>query len=550
MSSAIIYVRVSTQEQVGNHSLDMQERLCREYCSRNGIAVAKVFREEGESAKSMDRTVLAEMMEFARASARKNNITTLVVYKIDRLSRNTLDHHVIRFQLSKVGIVLRSTQEQIDETPEGLLMENLMAAFAQFDNNARARRTRAGMAEALSKGRWQWRAPVGYISTPKDAGGPSITPDPIKAPLVKSVFNFIARGGHTLAQGREFATSIGLMSASGRPLTAERFNTMIRNPIYCGVVYSKAFDFRGPGDFEPLVTCDVFDRAQAATPGRASVSEGYRLDNPDFPLRRAVKCPQCGGSLTASWSTGRNHRYPYYRCPRRTCRVNVKRDAMEALFDSFLEEQSISPRVFDLFSAVLQDSWEGRMSATYETEQRLQKRLDEIDAKRQKLLDALVYREVIDRSEYARQSARIDSDETAIRAQLAKLYQPQVTLDDCLDFGRRTLTNLAGTWNLLNSEQRPGFLEAMYPDGLIYTGEKIGTAQTPWYAMDLGGSDFPTTEKVPPSTEDWNRLEEWVARTVQLRRIVGNDEKLSPVPWEGYDEQLREGLSSEIGSKQ
>jgi site-specific DNA recombinase len=495
----MIYVRVSTQEQVGNHSLDMQERLCREYCSRHGLTVAKVFREEGESAKTMDRTILGKLIDFGKASAKKEGITTLVVYKIDRLSRNTFDHNVIRYEMSKVGVVLRSTQEQIDETPEGLLMENLMASFAQFDNNIRARRTRAGMAEALSKGRWQWRAPVGYISTPKGSEGPSITPDPIKAPLVRDVFELIARGGHTLAEAREFATSIGLMSANGRPLTAERFNTMIRNPIYCGFVCSRAFDFRGPGDFEPLVTRDVFDRAQFATAGRVPGSDGYRLDHPDFPLRRALKCPQCGGSLTASWSTGRKRKYAYYRCPRRACRVNVKRDAMEALFDAFLQEQSISPRVFDLFSAVLQDSWGGRMSATYEAEKRLQKRLDEVDAKRQKLLDALVYREVIDRAEYALQSARIDSDETTIRSQLAALHRPQVSLDECLDFGRRTLINLAGTWNLLSAEQRPGFLEAMYPEGIIYTGEKIGTAQTPWYAMDLGGSDFPNAAKVPPT---------------------------------------------------
>ncbi len=477
----------------------MQERLCREYCGSHGLAVAKVFREEGESAKTMNRTVLDELLEYARTSARKNDVTTLVVYKIDRLSRSTFDHNVIRYKLSNAGIVLRSTQEQIDETPEGLLMENLMAAFAQFDNNARARRTRAGMAEALAKGRWQWRAPVGYVSTPNGAGGPSITPDPVKAPLVSSAFEFIAHGGRTLAEGREFATSIGLVTSAGRPLSAERFNTMIRNPIYYGLVRSKAFDFVGPGDFEPLVTRDVFDQAQAATSGRASTSHGYRLDHPDFPLRRVVKCSQCGGPLTASWSTGRNRKYPYYRCPRRACGVNVKRDVMESMFEVFLREESVSPKVFDLFAAVLQDSWEGRMVTTYETEKRLHKRLEDLDAKRQKLLDALVYRAVIDRPEYSRQSERIDGDEISVRTQLAALYKPQVSLDTCLDFGRRTLTDLAGTWDLLGAEQRPGFLQAMYPDGLVYTGKKFGTAQTPWYAMDLGGSTFPIATMVPPT---------------------------------------------------
>ena len=60
MQRAFIYVRVSTQEQTNNLSLDTQRRLCIDYCERNGISVDRIFTEEGESAKTADRTQLLD----------------------------------------------------------------------------------------------------------------------------------------------------------------------------------------------------------------------------------------------------------------------------------------------------------------------------------------------------------------------------------------------------------------------------------------------------------------------------------------------------------
>ena len=63
---AVIYCRVSTKEQTKNLSLPTQERVCREYCERQGVAVNRVFVEEGESAKTSDRTKLIELLDFCR----------------------------------------------------------------------------------------------------------------------------------------------------------------------------------------------------------------------------------------------------------------------------------------------------------------------------------------------------------------------------------------------------------------------------------------------------------------------------------------------------
>jgi DNA invertase Pin-like site-specific DNA recombinase len=66
MIGAVIYVRVSTKEQTENLSLPTQLRACEEYCRREGYEVVERFREEGESAKTADRTELQKLLNFCR----------------------------------------------------------------------------------------------------------------------------------------------------------------------------------------------------------------------------------------------------------------------------------------------------------------------------------------------------------------------------------------------------------------------------------------------------------------------------------------------------
>jgi DNA invertase Pin-like site-specific DNA recombinase len=69
--------------------------------------------------------------------------------------------------LQSLGISLRSATEPIDDTSTGKLMEGVLAAFAQFDNDVRSDRTRAGMKAALELGRWVFLAPIGYLNAPR-----------------------------------------------------------------------------------------------------------------------------------------------------------------------------------------------------------------------------------------------------------------------------------------------------------------------------------------------------------------------------------------------
>jgi DNA invertase Pin-like site-specific DNA recombinase len=194
MVGAVIYVRVSTKEQTENLSLPTQLRACEEYCRRQGYEVLERFHEEGESAKTTDRSQLQNLLTYCRLN--KGRVHFVVVFNLTRFARDKYDHFALRSHLQSLGISLRSATEPIDDTSTGKLMEGVLAAFAQFDNDCRSDRTRAGMKAALELGRWVFLAPIGYLNAPR-AMGKSLMADPERAPIVRRVFEKYATGRYT-----------------------------------------------------------------------------------------------------------------------------------------------------------------------------------------------------------------------------------------------------------------------------------------------------------------------------------------------------------------
>jgi len=191
MVGAIIYIRVSTKEQTENLSLPTQLRVCEDYCRREGYEILERFKEEGESAKTVDRRELQRLLAYCRSN--KGKVHFLVVFNLTRFARDKYDHFALRSHLKSLGISLRSATEPIDDTSTGKLMEGVLAAFAQFDNDVRSDRTRAGMQEALRRGRWTFLAPLGYLNAPR-AMRQSLIADPERAAIVRRLFKQYATG--------------------------------------------------------------------------------------------------------------------------------------------------------------------------------------------------------------------------------------------------------------------------------------------------------------------------------------------------------------------
>src|SRR4051794_11982857 len=103
---SVIYCRVSTEDQVENNSLPVQQRECREKAEKLGCEVLEVFVEEGVSGTKQDRPAMARMLAYC--AEHKDRVRYVIVKDIDRFSRDVLVYHTLRSQFRSLGIILYS----------------------------------------------------------------------------------------------------------------------------------------------------------------------------------------------------------------------------------------------------------------------------------------------------------------------------------------------------------------------------------------------------------------------------------------------------------
>ncbi len=467
MVGAVIYVRVSTKEQTENLSLPTQLRACEEYCRRHGFEIVNRFQEQGESAKTTDRSELQNLLKYCRTH--KGKVHFVIVYNLTRFAREKYDHFALRAHLKSLGISLRSATEPIDDTSTGKLMEGVLAAFAQFDNDVRSDRTRAGMRAALELGRWTFPAPLGYLNAPKWSGR-SLVHDPDRAELLKRAFEDLATGRYTKQEVIARVTAAGLRSRKGLTLSPQSFGQLMRNPIYIGKIESPDYGISTRGDFEPIVDEATFYRAQAVLDGRVVVSGPRQRNRPDFPLRGFVRCEACGRPLTGSWSKGRNGRYAYYHCQRQCRAVNVSKAVLEGAFVDELALLQPTAGYMRLVKDRILHVWEERRAEASERTTEQERRVKLIQQKLDRLDEAFLYSESIDLTSYSRQRDKLREELTLAQIDRHTEAVDELDVQGILAFAERILPRASDLWVQASLDYKQRLQQLFFPEGIAHDG--------------------------------------------------------------------------------
>ena len=149
--NCLIYCRVSTEEQADKgFSLDTQEKFCRDFAGRSGYRVTAVYRDEGKSGTTLDRPALQDLLAQC---TKGTTINAVIVQETDRLARNTHDHLTIRALLQKADVKLISVaQPMLDDSPEGKMIDTILASVNQFQSDINSRKTRKALQEKFEPG--------------------------------------------------------------------------------------------------------------------------------------------------------------------------------------------------------------------------------------------------------------------------------------------------------------------------------------------------------------------------------------------------------------
>lgn len=477
MRQAVLYLRVSHREQVDGHSLDAQARLCADWCGRNGYEVVEVFREEGESAKTANRTQLKRLLAFVRG--RQHQVDAVVVKDFSRFARSSHDHHTVKAVLERLGVSVRSVLEPVDDSPFGRFIETVFAGTHQLENELRSERTRTCMVEAMRAGRWLFQVPLGYRWAHVD-GDKFIEVDAERAPLVREGFERVAAGDCGPAEALRRANAAGLRTRQHKPVTLQTFTRMLRHPLYMGRVVYSEWGIDVEGAHEAIVESRVWHRTQAVLDGRAPspASRGHRLDNPDFPLRRFARCGPCDTPLTGEWARGRSQRYAYYRCRNRDCRaVKVPREDLHQQFAAFLRELQPGRAYLTLLREIVRDIWEGDRAAATAQSSRLQRRVDDLQARKDRLVEAFLFERAVDRDTYDRLHRDISAELADTHLRLDDARTELRDVDGLVDYAIAVLTHADQLWLQLEPELQRRFERAVFPSGVTY--DPNGTFRTP-----------------------------------------------------------------------
>lgn len=468
---AIVYLRVSTEEQVDNFSLGTQEKICRQEAEKRGYEVLEVFREEGRSAKSiLGRPVLIDLIEYCRRN--KNKVQGLFVYRIDRISRVTGDYLAIRKKLAENGISVISATEPTGDGPTEKLVETILAGFAQLDNDIKSERARNGLrARYLSGLIVSGYAPLGYR---KEAG--YAVKDPETWDKVKRAWDLMATGSKSLAEMSKIMNEWGLIWRRGdnkefeiRPQTA---NNVFRNKFYTGIMSSKTYKEEVRGQHVPMISEQQFYKVQAILDGRNVNQVALAKRNHsrmDLPLRRIVRCDKCGMGLTGGWSQGKYKKYAYYHCSSKECvKTSVPIDDVEKAIIGRLKSITPTEKCLKLFINFLYKIYHERAFRLQKTREKADEEIARLQALRKQLVQknlSGVYSDEI----FKEQNSVIESQ--IMRAQITKddAAVDEYNIDAVASFMKTLLADLGETYKRSNLNQLKVLLSSIFPTGMAWS---------------------------------------------------------------------------------
>ena len=300
---AVLYARFSSDNQ-REESIEAQLRAMHEYCSRNSIVVIHEFCDRAKSATTDDRPEFLKMI----AASREGDFDFAIVHKLDRFSRNRYDSAYYKRELKKNGVQLLSVLEQMDDSPESIILESVLEGMSEYYSKNLAREVMKGMRESAMDCRYigGW-IPYGFRVDPQTH---RYIINDYEAEAVRMIFRDVADGcGYNVVLNK--LNTMGYRTRLGNTFSKETLYEMLRNEKYNGVyVFSRAASkdelgrrnnhmdkpiedqIRIPGGMPKIVDDETFARVQAILTSRKR--HGRRDGKRKYLLTGMVFCGLCG----------------------------------------------------------------------------------------------------------------------------------------------------------------------------------------------------------------------------------------------------------------
>lgn len=350
------YIRVSTERQVEGYSIEGQITQIEQYCQFNGYELVDIYADRGISGKSMNRPELQRMLN----DAKNGKLDCVMVYKTNRLARNTSDLLTIVEELHRQNVEFFSLSERMEvKNSTGKLMLQILASFSEFERNTILENIYNRQHQRALEGYYQGNLTLGYNNIPDNKKELMINQH--EANIVKYIFESYAKG-HGYRKIANALNHKGYVTKKGNPFSISAITYILSNPFYIGKIqFAKYKDWNekrrkglndnpviAEGKHAPIISQELWDKVQSR---KKQVSQKPQVHGKGTNLLTSlIFCEKCGATYAASTTTntlkdGTKKRIRYYSCSNfrnkesKVCSANsVRADVIEKyVMDQILE---------------------------------------------------------------------------------------------------------------------------------------------------------------------------------------------------------------------
>ena len=401
-----LYIRVSTEDQAREgFSLPEQEKRLRAMCEYKGYEIYKLYKDAGISAKTGNtRPAFEELLQ----DIRDKKCNTIVVLKLDRLTRSVFDLEGIMNFLEENNAYLDCANEEINTTnSSGKMVARLLTTVSQNEIERTSERTKFGLSGAIKEGHIPARAPLGYKHIDK-----KLVPDPLTKDIVIRIYNLYIEGKSYYNIATIFNEEQVLGKTNWKDTGILR---IISNEVYKGdYVHGKRTNHPTlyKDVVEPIVSKEMWDNCQV----QKKKNQKNYMRTQTYIFLQKLKCPKCGRILAggASHKIKSDKWYFYYRCG--NCKSNIHEDKIEdkikVLLADILEYDNV---VNEFFLPVLKSKIDN-------PKEQLEKELKSLNNKRDRIRKAYID-ELFTEEEFKQESKLIENQIEMVNSKLLENSQ-------------------------------------------------------------------------------------------------------------------------------
>jgi len=315
---AVIYARYSSADQ-REESIEGQLRECQAFAERKGYTIVNTYADRAISGKRADNRPQFQQMI---ADSKQDEFNFVIVWKIDRFSRDKYESVMYKSMLKKNNIRVLSATEPIDDSPEGKLMESIFERFSEYYLADLSLKTSRGMTDNILKGKYNGGAVTFGYRIDEDR---HFQYDPEKAPIVTDIFKRYAKG-ETIKSIVAGLHEQGIKTLRGAKPSYHFINCMLNNRRYLG-----EYSFRdtvNENAIPPLVDPQLFEKCQRRLAENMHKPATFKQVEDKYILTGKIFCGECNATMSGVSAVSKSKTiYRYYQCmeSKKICRGRCKK---------------------------------------------------------------------------------------------------------------------------------------------------------------------------------------------------------------------------------